>query len=525
MIGPIHGLQSIGSSILSAFCGQEATQFLLSAFISSLAIGLKGSLEQRLSLAFFVISAGKPLISRADVRRFVDGMRTSLESVGIGWPSESFFTTVVTGLGIADDDESVASLNTYIEYASRSLDFLRSLGSLRDIYPSAPETSLFTAAQDTLPIWIGDVHWDLVQAVVTGMRRALGEAFAFYAGRKQSSNLKSYHFEAENAFDQVLPRWSLIDYAPIVFFRIRNMAAIPPREYMLSLSVEHLLGSLLVGEFGILSSLSSTGRSGSFFLRSRCRQYLIKTLPSREMLLLRSLLPLYYRHLQNEPSSLLSRFFGLHQIIFDETADDDTNYSLIRAGRLLASPMGALTTRNFQLPFVVMNNLFGSHQIHEQYDLKGSTVDRTIGERALLEGDPNQSRKDLDLTENIHVGALMKARILDQLEKDTHLLCSQNICDYSLLIGIHRLAEPRPPPQGSSDISRSFSSWHTNGILSSDGTCLYFIGVVDILTEYDMQKRGERALKSIRYSADKISALPPVPYRTRFLRYVQRILD
>ncbi|MDP2435598.1 MAG: hypothetical protein Q8P67_07635, partial [archaeon] len=68
-------------------------------------------------------------------------------------------------------------------------------------------------------------------------------------------------------------------------------------------------------------------------------------------------------------------------------------------------------------------------------------------------------------------------------------------------------------------------SWHHGGILSSEGTCIYFIAVVDILTEYDMQKRGERALKSIRYSAQQISALPPVPYRQRFLKFVSRIID
>lgn len=518
-LGLMHGNPIVGPAILSNFSGVDATSFLFSGFISSMAIVYKGTLEQRLSLAFFLISGGQPMISKAEIEKFVEGIWVSLALASVEWDQVSFLKTMIAGLQL-ESEGSIASLNTYIEFASAHLPFLRSLGTLTEFFCASPLQPL-----SSLPIWIGDPHWELVQAICIGLRRALGEASALFQSRKQSSSVHPHHFETEVLFDGILPHYSLVDYAPVVFCKLRNIFGIAPREYTLALGVEQLFGSLFVGEFGALATLASTGRSGSFFLRSRCHQYLLKTLPSRELALFRSILPDYFRHLQTDPNSLLCRFFGMHQISYDENAAEET--TLLKAGtRLLTAPITPLTSTSFQLPFVIMNNIFSALPIHEQYDLKGSKIDRTIGKEALLQADPNQSRKDLDLTETIHVGKNIRSLLLDQLERDTHLLCSHNICDYSLLVGIHRLSDPTTAPMPTENShDRLNPGWLHSGIVSTDRSCIYFIGVVDILTQYDMQKRGERVLKSIRYSPNEISALPPVPYRQRFLRYVATIFD
>lgn len=46
----------------------------------------------------------------------------------------------------------------------------------------------------------------------------------------------------------------------------------------------------------------------------------------------------------------------------------------------------------------------------------------------------------------------------------------------------------------------------------------YFLGIVDILTQYDFKKKSENAFKRLLYSENDISAIPPGPYKERFVQ-------
>ena len=56
---------------------------------------------------------------------------------------------------------------------------------------------------------------------------------------------------------------------------------------------------------------------------------------------------------------------------------------------------------------------------------------------------------------------------------------------------------------------KPFFEMHDGGILSSDGQTLYFVGIIDILTNYGAKKKLEYAFKSIRYGK-KVSCIPPM---------------
>jgi len=116
---------------------------------------------------------------------------------------------------------------------------------------------------------------------------------------------------------------------------------------------------------------------------------------------------------------------------------------------------------------------------------------------------------------------------------------SRNICDYSLLVGIHFL-DKNPTNVSAKNLSPAedgpVSRWHfksssiwtrdNGGILAKKPNReIYFMGLVDILTQYDLKKKGERALKSVIYNPEEISAIPPTPYRERFLKYVNSIIQ
>ena len=60
--------------------------------------------------------------------------------------------------------------------------------------------------------------------------------------------------------------------------------------------------------------MPSPGKSGSVFFLSDDDRFLIKTVSHEEMLLLLKLIPAYYRHCADNPTTLLTRFFGVHRV-------------------------------------------------------------------------------------------------------------------------------------------------------------------------------------------------------------------
>lgn len=194
------------------------------------------------------------------------------------------------------------------------------------------------------------------------------------------------------------------DYAPWVFRHLRSIFGLDPADYLMSLTSKY-----------ILSELGSPGKSGSFFYFSRDYKYIIKTIHHSEHKFLRKILKDYFQHVQQNPNTLLSQFYGLHRV-------------KIPYGR--------------KIHFVVMNNLFPPHRdIHRTFDLKGSTVGRDFKEDE-LEKNPRATLKDLNwLRRNLHLefGPIKKQMFIQQMQKDVAFLQRLQIMDYSLLVGIHDL--------------------------------------------------------------------------------------
>ncbi|KAI8475462.1 MAG: hypothetical protein J3K34DRAFT_456218 [Monoraphidium minutum] len=217
------------------------------------------------------------------------------------------------------------------------------------------------------------------------------------------------------------------DYCPGVFRNLRDVFGWGPAALVQELCSDHAL-----------RLLNSPGKSGSVFFLSSDDRLLVKTIRKAEFDLLARLLPAYYAHMLAHPNSLLVRVLGLFSIT--------------------AASSGGRKVR-----FVVMANLFSTGlQIHERYDLKGSTLGRTAGKEAAERArqcDPCVVLKDLDLGgRSFKLEAQWHERLMEQIAADCALLESCGVMDYSMLLGIHDRARGFVAPPGAAAHSR-----HANG--------------------------------------------------------------
>ena len=352
----------------------------------------------------------------------------------------------------------------------------------------------------------------------------------------------------------------LKEFAGIIFNNIRLLLGIDKESFISSISPQEFVTEIMISSQTIFEELCSTGKSGSLFYYTRDGRFIVKTISKKEYKFLKKILTSYYNHIKNNPLSLLPKFLGC--------------YKLIRKRN----------KKKYNIYFIVMINVFAtSNHIDKRYDLKGSKIGRKVlkgteeDKKILNSGD--MALKDLDFEhkkEKVYVGN-RKNLIISQLEKDTNFLEKIGSNDYSLLLGIHnfenkakaRISAPFPLGfQKSNTINfnpnepniiykknnnlrfsnfRKFSEkdkdseisteeieaqkliselydFEDGGILSSNGLKIYYIGIIDILTEYGFVKKTEHFCKMIRYCSEQMSCIPPKKYKERYLNYMKSVV-
>jgi 1-phosphatidylinositol-4-phosphate 5-kinase len=126
------------------------------------------------------------------------------------------------------------------------------------------------------------------------------------------------------------------DYAPAVFYQLRERFEIDQQQYLKSLG-----GAYEYIEF------ASNSKSGSFFFYSHDGKFMIKTQSKSESKFLRRILAHYYNYVMMFPGTYITRFYGMHRIKMPHVRK--------------------------KIHFVVMQSVFyGDNEIHEMYDLKVS---------------------------------------------------------------------------------------------------------------------------------------------------------
>ncbi|CAK68727.1 unnamed protein product (macronuclear) [Paramecium tetraurelia] len=323
-------------------------------------------------------------------------------------------------------------------------------------------------------IYFGHENWNLVISMMIGMR-ACAQALCPLSIELKDKDFKSkYIYNISNSNNQNIC-YQFVDYAGLVYERIRSIFKISQKHYLTS-----------IGKLTSLSELSSTGKSGSFFYFTDNGDFMIKTISKNEFKLLSRIIQQYYQYIRDYGSTYLSKILGQHVL---KAFKDKT-----------------LISKTY---IIVIVNVFQSPlSIDVRYDLKGSTYGRKT-KKANKIPDKNVALKDLDFLDDkkkILLDSEFTKSLLAQFKNDVLFLESCSIIDYSLLIGIHSIRHD-------SNIK--------NQVVSNDQKEVYFIGIIDILTEYNMQKQIEYSLKHT-FVDSNISCVPPREYAMRFLNFIKQ---
>ncbi|XP_023099533.1 phosphatidylinositol 4-phosphate 5-kinase type-1 gamma isoform X8 [Felis catus] len=304
-------------------------------------------------------------------------------------------------------------------------------------------------------------------------------------------------------------------YAPVAFRYFRELFGIRPDDYLYSLCNEPLI------------ELSNPGASGSLFYVTSDDEFIIKTVMHKEAEFLQKLLPGYYMNLNQNPRTLLPKFYGL--------------YCVQSGGK--------------NIRVVVMNNILPRVvKMHLKFDLKGSTYKRRASKKEKEKSIPTY--KDLDFIQDMPEGLLLDAdtfsALVKTLQRDCLVLESFKIMDYSLLLGVHNIdqqererqaegaqstaGEKRPLGQKAlySTAMESIQGGAARGeAIESDDTMggipavngrgerlLLHIGIIDILQSYRFIKKLEHTWKALVHDGDTVSVHRPSFYAERFFKFM-----
>jgi len=316
------------------------------------------------------------------------------------------------------------------------------------------------------------------------------------------------------------------EYCPLVFRNLRERFGIDDSAYLKSLTRPP-------------RPMDSPGRSGAKFWGSYDQLYVLKTLTSEEVEQMHSLLKHYHPFVvERHGKTLLPQYLGMYR----------------------------LTVDNVEHYLVVMRNVFSNHlKIHMKYDLKGSTIDREASQKERERDHP--TFKDNDFLKDgvkIHIGEEAKAKLMETLKADVNFLSNLHVMDYSLLLGVHdidladeeeanKLINPTEEDSDEYDSGGSGvaltppDSPRVPSYLAANGAVIdpekdiyaipsrttsqkreiYFLALVDILTQYGVKKQAAKVAKTVKYgsSVDGISTVEPEQYAARFLEFVSNAIE
>ncbi|ESW34790.1 hypothetical protein PHAVU_001G181400 [Phaseolus vulgaris] len=353
------------------------------------------------------------------------------------------------------------------------------------------------------------------------------------------------------------------DYCPMVFRNLREMFKIDAADYMMSICGNDTL-----------RELSSPGKSGSVFFLSQDDRFMIKTLRMSEVKVLLRMLPDYHHHVKSYENTLITKFFGLHRIKpssgqkFRFVVMGNMFCTELRIHRrfdLKGSSLGRSSDKieideNTTLKDLDLNYCFYLEPSWRESLLKQIEIDskfleaQHIMDYSLLLGvhyrAPQHLRPLISYNQRRSVDGLAILAEEDPLEDEASypqglVLVPRGADDNSVVVGSHvRGSRLRASSAGDEEVdlllpgtarlqiqlgvnmpsrAEQISGKQEQQKLHSVYDVVLYLGIIDILQDYNMTKKIEHAYKSLHFDSLSISAVDPTFYSHRFLEFIQKV--
>ncbi|KAI3357819.1 hypothetical protein L3Q82_016208 [Scortum barcoo] len=347
------------------------------------------------------------------------------------------------------------------------------------------------------------------------------------------------------------------EYCPQVFRNLRERFGIEDLDYQVSLTRSPPLRS-------------SDDQGEGLLLNSYDRALVVKQISSEDVADMHNILSEYHQHIVKcHGSTLLPQFLGMYRV----SVDNEETYLIVMRNmfshRLVVHRKYDLKVRR---NCTANSPTFFNTQPTSRYckcgSRAGSLVAREASDKERVKELP--TFKDMDFRNNmqkVYVTEEQKEKFMEKLNRDVEFLVRLKIMDYSLLLGIHDVGraereeeegeevcnEEEPEAENGLTAGATVGSYGTSpegiaGYMSACkplgpgefdpyvdvyavGSCagapqreVYFMGLIDVLTQYDTKKKAAHAAKTVKHGAGaEISTVHPEQYAKRFRDFISNI--
>ncbi|KAK9289974.1 hypothetical protein L1049_008136 [Liquidambar formosana] len=415
--------------------------------------------------------------------------------------------------------------------------------------------------------------YDLMLSLQLGIRYTVGKITPIQSREVRASDFgprASFWMNFPKEGSQLTPphqsddfKWK--DYCPMVFRNLREMFKIDTADYMMSICGNDAL-----------RELSSPGKSGSVFFLSQDDRFMIKTLRKSEVKVLLRMLPNYHHHVRTYENTLITKFFGLHRIKpssgqkFRFVVMGNMFCTELRIHRrfdLKGSSLGRSADKveideNTILKDLDLNYCFYLEPSWQEALLKQIEIDskfleaQHIMDYSLLLGvhyrAPQHLRSLVSYNRSITADGLEVVAEEDAIEDDISnypqslVLVPRGTDDKGVVVGPHirgsRLRASSAEGDEEVDLllpgtarlqiqlgvnmparAEQIPGKQETQLLHEVSDVVLYLGIIDILQEYNMRKKIEHTYKSLQFDSLSISAVDPTFYSQRFLEFIQKV--
>ncbi|XP_039066116.1 phosphatidylinositol 4-phosphate 5-kinase 9-like isoform X1 [Hibiscus syriacus] len=409
----------------------------------------------------------------------------------------------------------------------------------------------------------GHRSYDLMLSLQLGIRYTVGKITPVQRREVRTSDFgpsASFWMNFPKEGSQLTPphqsedfKWK--DYCPMVFRNLREMFKIDAADYMISICGNDAL-----------RELSSPGKSGSIFFLSQDDRFMIKTLRKSEVKVLLRMLPNYHRHVRSYENTLITKFFGFHII----KPSSGQKFRFVVMGNMFCTELRI--HRRFDLKGSSLGRSADNVEIDENTTLKDLDLNYCFYlEPSCREALLRQIETDSKLLESQHimdyslllgvhyraprhlrspisynrVDGLGSVAEEDEDEISNYpqgLVLVPRGTDDSVVVGPHIRGRPLRSAgdedvdlllpgtarlQIQLDVNMPARAEQIPGkeenMFHEEYDVVLYLGMIDILQEYNMSKKIEHAYKSLQFDSVSISTVDPTFYSQRFLEFFQKV--